>query len=68
MDGLIIFFVLRGLLADRGAWYLIILSGIAIAVMLTRLWGVWALPPRHRDPAFPVSRRIAAATYIRSAE
>ena len=40
--GVIIFFVLRELLADFGSWYLIVLGAAAVLMMLRAPQGVWA--------------------------
>jgi branched-chain amino acid transport system permease protein len=39
--GSLIFFLLRGYLADLGSWYLIILGGVAVMVMLKMPAGIW---------------------------
>ncbi|MDA7999802.1 MAG: branched-chain amino acid ABC transporter permease [Alphaproteobacteria bacterium] len=57
--GVIVFFVLRSLLADFGAWYLIILGMIGIAVMLFAPRGLWGfLGDRTGVQLFPVRRRL----------
>ncbi|MBD9627069.1 branched-chain amino acid ABC transporter permease [Ensifer sp. ENS06] len=57
--GVLVFFALRGLLSDLGAWYLIILGMVAIAVMLkapTGLWGI--LQTRFNIELFPIRRSV----------
>jgi branched-chain amino acid transport system permease protein len=39
--GALVFFVLREYLADLGSWYLIILGGLAVLVMLKMPAGIW---------------------------
>ncbi len=57
--GTLVFFVLRSLLADYGAWYLITLGAIAIIVMLKAPRGVWGLiGSRYDVHLFPVQRRV----------
>jgi branched-chain amino acid transport system permease protein len=57
--GIAVFFVVRALLADFGAWYLIALGGIAVAAMLFAPHGLWGLLSRRFDlQFFPVRRRL----------
>ena len=57
--GTIVFFALRALLADYGAWYLIMLGAIAVTVMLAAPQGLWGLLSRRFDlHFFPVQRRL----------
>src|SRR5262249_1268964 len=57
--GTVVFFTLRALLADYGAWYLILLGATAVAVMLLAPRGAWGLVQQHLDlQVFPVQRRI----------
>jgi len=57
--GTLVFFVLRALLADYGAWYLITLGTIAIVVMLKAPRGLWGLIGEgHNVHLFPVQRRV----------
>jgi branched-chain amino acid transport system permease protein len=57
--GVIVFFVLQYFLADLGAWYLIALGLIAIAVMLFAPRGLWGLiSDRYDLHLFPVRRRL----------
>ncbi len=48
--GAIVFFVLRQQLADFGAWYLILLGAISIAVILVEPRGVWGACRRWGAP------------------
>jgi branched-chain amino acid transport system permease protein len=57
--GTLIFFVLRFLLADYGAWYLITLGCIAIVVMLAAPRGLWGLiGDSFNIHLFPVQRHV----------
>jgi hypothetical protein len=57
--GTFIFFTLRFLLADYGAWYLITLGTVAIIVMLRAPRGVWGLiGDGFNIHPFPVQRNI----------
>ncbi|TDL79316.1 branched-chain amino acid ABC transporter permease [Palleronia sediminis] len=57
--GVLVFFALQKLLADFGAWYLIALGVIGIAVMLFAPRGLWGLIS-HRTglELFPIRRRL----------
>jgi len=60
--GMLIFIVLRELLADYGTYYLILLGVIAIVVMLKAPSGIWGwVVQRYNLQLFPVSRRLALA-------
>jgi branched-chain amino acid transport system permease protein len=57
--GTIVFFALRALLVDYGAWYMITLGALAVIVMLAApqgLWGAFARPLGLQF--FPVQRRV----------
>lgn len=57
--GTIIFFILREFASDWGSWYLILLGGIAVAVMLFAPKGLWGLiTARYDIHLFPVGRRL----------
>jgi branched-chain amino acid transport system permease protein len=57
--GMLIYIVLRELLADYGTYYLILLGVIAIVVMLKAPAGVWGwVVQRYNLQLFPVSRRL----------
>lgn len=57
--GVIVFYVLQSTLADFGAWYLLTLGLIAIAVMLFAPRGLWGLlSDRTGLHLFPVRRRL----------
>jgi branched-chain amino acid transport system permease protein len=57
--GTIVFFALRGTLADLGPLYLIVLGLVAIFVMLKAPQGLWGLvAERCKIEVFPVSRRV----------
>lgn len=57
--GTIVFFVLRGFLADLGSIYLIILGALAVFVMLKAPTGLWGLiVDRFGFEIFPVRRRL----------
>lgn len=60
--GTLIYFVLRNFLADYGSWYLIVLGGLAISVMLFFPRGLWgSLQQRFDLRFFPVQRRLRLA-------
>ena len=57
--GVLIFFLLQNLLADYGAWYLLILGLIGIGVMLFAPRGLWGLISEKTGlQLFPVRRRL----------
>ena len=57
--GTAVYFVLRGLLADYGAVYMILLGATAVAVMLAAPQGLWGLIANRFDiHLFPVQRRV----------
>jgi branched-chain amino acid transport system permease protein len=57
--GTLVFFALRAALVDYGAWYLITLGGVAVAVMLFAPRGLWGLLVQRFDlHLFPVQRRV----------
>jgi branched-chain amino acid transport system permease protein len=57
--GMLIYFVLRELLADYGSIYLILMGAIAIAVMLKAPFGIWGWVSQRYDwQLFPVGRRL----------
>jgi branched-chain amino acid transport system permease protein len=57
--GMLIYFVLRELLADYGTWYLILLGVVAVAIMLTAQEGIWGLVARRFDlHLFSVRRQL----------
>lgn len=58
--GMLVFIILRELLADYGTYYLILLGLIAIAVMLKAPSGIWGwVVQRYDVQLFPVGRRLA---------
>jgi branched-chain amino acid transport system permease protein len=60
--GMLIYIVLRELLADYGAIYLMLMGAIAIAVMLKAPFGIWGWVIQKYDlQLFPVGRRLALA-------
>jgi branched-chain amino acid transport system permease protein len=60
--GMLVFIVLRELLADYGAYYLILMGAIAIVVMLKAPSGIWGwVSHRFNIELFPVGRRLALA-------
>lgn len=59
--GTLVFFLLRELLSDYGAWYLILLGGVAVLVMLVCPQGLWGLvAERWGFSIFPLQRRASA--------
>jgi branched-chain amino acid transport system permease protein len=62
--GMLIFIVLRELLANYGTYYLILLGLIAIAIMLKAPWGIWGwVIQRYNLQLFPVGRRLVTAPF-----
>ena len=61
--GMLIYFVLRELLADYGTVYLMLMGAIAIAVMLKAPFGLWGYIAQRFDlQLFPVGRRLVRAS------
>jgi branched-chain amino acid transport system permease protein len=61
--GMLIYFVLRELLADYGTIYLMLMGAIAIAVMLKAPFGLWGYIAQRFDlQLFPVGRRLVTAS------
>jgi branched-chain amino acid transport system permease protein len=59
MLGTIVFYLMQRNLAGFGAWYLILLGALAIAVMLFAPKGLWGyLSERYRLVLFPIRRRL----------
>jgi branched-chain amino acid transport system permease protein len=57
--GTAVFFLLRELLADHGAWYMILLGVLAVLAMLRAPQGLWGLVAERWDLRFfPVQRRL----------
>jgi len=57
--GSLVFFVLRELLADYGAWYMILLGVLAVVAMMRYPQGLWGLIGERWDVhVFPVRRRV----------
>lgn len=57
--GTLVFFLLRELLADYGAWYMILLGALAVATMMRYPQGWWGLVAERWDlHVFPVRRRV----------
>ncbi|HEU4368786.1 MAG TPA: branched-chain amino acid ABC transporter permease [Methylomirabilota bacterium] len=57
--GTVVFFLLRELLADHGAWYMILLGALAVVVMMRYPQGLWGLVAERWDLRFfPVQRRV----------
>jgi branched-chain amino acid transport system permease protein len=57
--GTLVFFALREMLADYGAWYLMILGAVAIVVMVWAPQGLWGVIAARFDlHFFPVRRRV----------
>jgi branched-chain amino acid transport system permease protein len=60
--GMLIYILLRELLADYGTIYLMLMGAIAIAVMLKAPFGIWGWVIQRYDlQLFPVGRRLALA-------
>jgi branched-chain amino acid transport system permease protein len=59
--GTIVFFILQEFLADLGSVYLIILGGLAVAIMLLAPKGIWGLVvDRFGLELFPIQRRLVS--------
>jgi branched-chain amino acid transport system permease protein len=57
--GTLLFFALRELLADYGAWYLILIGLVAVVTMIAFPHGLWGSVARRFDLSFfPVQRRV----------
>jgi branched-chain amino acid transport system permease protein len=57
--GVVIFYLLQYYLAALGSWYLILLGGLAIVLMLFAPTGVWGVVSRFFNVSlFPVRRRL----------
>jgi branched-chain amino acid transport system permease protein len=57
--GTLLFFAFRETLADYGAWYMILLGGLAVIAMLRFPQGLWGLvAERWGLHVFPVRRRV----------
>lgn len=62
--GVLVFYALQTLLADFGAWYLLTLGLIAIAVILFAPRGLWGLfSDRTGLQLFPVQRRLTGISF-----
>jgi branched-chain amino acid transport system permease protein len=58
--GMLIYILLRELLADYGTYYLILLGVLAIAIMLKAPFGIWGwVIQRYGLQLFPVGRRLS---------
>jgi len=61
--GVLIYFVLRNYLSDLGAWYMIVLGGLAMTTILFLRDGIWGWLSRRFDlHLFPVQRRLRMST------
>src|SRR5579863_1202820 len=61
--GVAVFYLLQYYLSALGSWYLILLGGLAIMLMLFAPAGVWGVVSRRFDISlFPVRRRLIAST------
>lgn len=57
--GVLVFFMLQSTLADYGAWYLLLLGAIGVAVMLFAPRGLWGLfSDRTGIQLFPIRRTL----------
>jgi branched-chain amino acid transport system permease protein len=60
--GTLVFYLMQNYLAGFGAWYLILLGALAIAVMLFAPQGLWGfVSERYGLVLFPIRRRLVAA-------
>ena len=59
LAGTLVFFVLRELFADWGRWYLMLLGGFAVIIMLLAPQGLWGFFADRFDlQVFPLHRRV----------
>jgi branched-chain amino acid transport system permease protein len=66
--GAIVFFLLRELLADYGAWYMILLGALAVVTMMRYPQGLWGLAAERWDlHVFPVQHRVRVSEPDRAA-
>jgi len=64
--GAVVFFLLRELLADYGAWYMILLGSLAVLTMMCYPQGLWGLVAERWDlHLFPVQRRVRVGAAAR---
>ena len=57
--GVMVFYFMQSRLADLGAWYLMLLGALAIAVMPVLPCGLWGTFADHFDiELFPLRRRV----------
>jgi len=57
--GMLVYFLLRELLADYGTWYLIVLGVVAVVIMLRAREGLWGMVARRTHvQLFPVRRHL----------
>jgi len=55
--GMVIYFVLRQLLADYGTWYMMMMGLVAVLIMLKATKGIWGFVSEYYDlHFFPVRR------------
>jgi len=67
--GVLVFFLLQSLFADFGAWYLMILGGAGMAVMLFAPRGLWGLISEKTGlQLFPVRRRLVGGRLDKTRE
>jgi branched-chain amino acid transport system permease protein len=58
-----VLYFLQDYLAAFGAWYLMLLGGLAIAIMLVAPAGIWGLVTSFFDiQLFPLRRRLRVIT------
>lgn len=62
--GAVIYFALRGLLADYGAWYQLVMGLIAIVIMVWAPQGLWGLAERRWGWAIWPTRRVLRANAV----
>ena len=67
--GMLIYILLRELLADYGTYYLILMGVLAIAIMLKAPSGIWGwIAQRYDLQLFPVGRRLQLAPMDKAVE
>jgi branched-chain amino acid transport system permease protein len=65
--GVLVFYLLQDYLAAFGTWYLMLLGGIAILLMMVAPGGIWGTIARHYDiELFPIRRRMIVVDRVQS--
>jgi branched-chain amino acid transport system permease protein len=64
--GAVVFFAVQERFSSYGAWYLVAIGAVAIAVVLTAPGGLWGIAARHGWSLLPVGYRVREAPAPRS--